>query len=186
MFNVILFLTVLAILWAGNRHSRLFVVAVACLALMLVGVISIRININKQVASMALGDRVTSSSVSPSPSPTPPIDREREEFVSSVRRFVPLYSKGEASSSMVGYQKIFRHYAEDFYDIPTQMGLDPKYVLSFACWVTGYGSSEDAFMYNDIFGVGHPFASVPDAIRAFCRFSLVEEEEVLELVSEIF
>ena len=113
-----------------------------------------------------------------------------EDFVSSVENFLPSNKLGEVTTYREGYE-ILKEHEDAFYYIPTQHNLDPRYIFCLAIWTSGYGSSEFAYLENDIFGLGEIQPSIPFALIKYCSLleddeQYFQEPEVLELIQEIF
>ena len=187
MFSVMLLLVVLTLFWAGNRRERFPLLIFMCLSLLVTGFITVSLKTDR-IFLQTRENEVTSVFTTNTPNMvTEKMDSKKQEFVSSVRRFEPLFSIGEATGTDFGYNRL-RINAEQFYDIAVEFNLNPDSVFAYACLVTGYGTSAASFWENDFFGAGRSFVSVPDSIRFFC--SIVTEElsipEVQEICSEIF
>lgn len=58
-------------------------------------------------------------------------------------------------SKAEGYNKYFKNYASEFYDIAVSNNLDPRFLFSIGILESGYGSSKLAVEKNNLFGIGH-------------------------------
>ena len=68
----------------------------------------------------------------------------KEEFVSCVQQY----------SQDADYQTYMVPYAEDFYDICIEYGVNPEFAFAHSCLETGYGSSKQVKEKRNYFGMG--------------------------------
>lgn len=96
-----------------------------------------------------------------------------EEFLEIVNRTVPPVGK-EA-----GYNKYFKAYAEDFYNIATSYGLNPEFIFAIGIHESDWGTSRIIQDKNNAFGYGAvdgsayasawTFASMREGIEQECK-----------------
>lgn len=108
----------------------------------------------------------------------------RSEFVRDVRQFVPKNKMGEELESSVGYDKFFRNYGKQFYDIAVQHGLNPMYIFALGIEESYYGTTIMANRNNNLFNYG-AFTWAPNAEFGFVYGSILESiEDVCSLLQE--
>ena len=77
----------------------------------------------------------------------------REEFVELVEAFTPPNGTGNSGRSYREcYNKYFVANAENFYDICTKNGIDPRFVFSIGVHESAYGTSDIANSKGNFFG----------------------------------
>ena len=76
------------------------------------------------------------------------------DFISCVECFTPQNSMGESLTTVDGYEKFFRPFAEEFYCIAKKHGLNPMYIFALGLQESYYGSSDIASFKNNLFGLG--------------------------------
>ena len=84
---------------------------------------------------------------------------------------------GGVISVQQGLEKNLLPYAETFYDMATERGLDPTFVFSIGCLESGYGTSWNAVNKGNLFGMGafdsnpsnaYSYDNIPRAIEHVC------------------
>lgn len=111
----------------------------------------------------------------------------KEEFVQCIQQ----YSQSE------DYQTYMAPYAEDFYNICTEYGVNPQLAFAHSCIETGYGSSTQVQQKSNYFGMGAyntdpsnatVYDSVQNSIRGYCdwvvKFSTIGTTEYQWAVEE--
>ena len=66
-----------------------------------------------------------------------------------------------------GWNEFFAKYAEEFYDISTQAGFDPRYIVSIGALESGWGTSNLAQTRKNTFGYGAYDGSVAENAWTF-------------------
>lgn len=107
----------------------------------------------------------------------------REEFISRVENLIPPNKPGEVTNTKDGYERFFRPYAKDFFDIARMHGLNPMYVFALGIQESNWGTSDIANSKSNIFNFGMDYydstndspiySSSIDAIEEVC--TLLEE-----------
>ncbi len=79
----------------------------------------------------------------------------REEFIAAVKAYNPPNVTGNGGRSCVEcYQKYFVANAENFYDICTKNGMDPRFIFCIGIHESYYGTSNIANTKGNFFGWG--------------------------------
>lgn len=78
----------------------------------------------------------------------------RQEFCSCVWNCLPPDEMGESLPTREGYIEFFRPYAKEFWEISLQHGLDPRYIFALGIQETYWGSSDNCYFFNNLFGLG--------------------------------
>ena len=103
------------------------------------------------------------------------VDVSRENFIYQVETLVPPNELGDISSISYGYDKFFRPYAEEFFEISKMHGLNPKYVFTLGIMVSNWGTSIIANSNNNIFNLGDYYDSPNDASNYNSSIESIEE-----------
>ena len=101
----------------------------------------------------------------------------KEEFIDIVTNFKVPDGTGESNRSYITcYDKYFKLYAEDFYDIPISYGINPMVVFTIGVHESEYGTSNIANDKNNFWGINaidgdaynkaFSYDTVADGIRA--------------------
>ncbi len=105
----------------------------------------------------------------------------KEDFVQAVEAYNPpneTYS-GTGKSTQWGYETFFKSNAENFYDIATSYGMDPRFIFSIGIHESYYGTSNIALEKGNFFGWG-----AYDSSPYSSAYSFYDMSEGIETVSK--
>jgi len=106
-------------------------------------------------------------------------DITKEEFVNTVKSYSVPSGSGSYGTYKWGYEKYFIPNAENFYNIATKYGLDPRFIFCIGIHESGFGTSKIANEKGNFFGWGandsnpygdaHSFYDMSAGIEAVCK-----------------
>ena len=106
-------------------------------------------------------------------------DITKEEFVNLVKSYNTPNGSGAYGTLKWGYDKYFISNAENFFDIATSYGLDPRFIFCIGIHESYFGTSAIANEKGNFFGWGandsnpygdaHSFYDMSDGIEAVCK-----------------
>lgn len=79
-------------------------------------------------------------------------DITKDEFINTVKNYIVPSGSGKYGTYKWGYERYFIPNAENFYDIATSYGLDPRFIFCIGIHESGFGTSAIANEKGNFFG----------------------------------
>lgn len=79
-------------------------------------------------------------------------DITKDEFISTVKNYIVPSGSGKYGTYKWGYERYFIPNSENFYDIATSYGLDPRFIFCIGIHESGFGTSAIANEKGNFFG----------------------------------
>ena len=95
----------------------------------------------------------------------------KETFVKLVENYIPPNSTHNGRAYSWGYTRFFESNAENFFDISTKYGMDPRFIFCIGIHESAYGTSKIALEKGNFFGWGAYDSSPYSSALAFYDMS---------------